>query len=95
MRDRPAYTACLSITGEGEGPTAPALPGFEQGVGEQGQCTRLRLLALFSSAVVQEQVDQSGLQAPYTALGGFLDRLAQFRSVHRANVFLPLAQRLA
>ncbi len=83
------------VAAQGQGAPLAALPGLQQGVGEQRQ--RPLLLA----HLVQDQVHQPGLELPGAAaagagrLGRRLDGLAQLVRRHGSDVGLVGLQRLA
>src|SRR5215208_8007417 len=81
-----AYTTGGCITAQCHHTSTPSLPRFQQCMRKEWQGARLM------ADVMQEQLNQSGLEFPAAAPGGLFDGTPTFVGAHRANIFLILCQ---
>jgi hypothetical protein len=84
LGDGAADAAGAAVAGDGEAFADAVLPGGQQGVGQQGQCTGVATMAA-GVEIVEEDVHQARLQVEPGQRGRFLDGLGELAPVHRAQ----------
>jgi hypothetical protein len=86
--DGAVYTARLPVGGHRQRVVAPLLPELEKGGRQQGQSARLAL------DVIDQRVDQLGLDPQPHPAGRQLDGPAKLRSLHRTDEHMVGAEQL-
>ena len=89
MSDGTLHTTCIGIAFECKAVPSPTFPCFEQGMGQQRQCTRL------ITDIPQDQIHKSRFKGPMATLAGSSMARRSSSGHHRADVFLLLGHGLA
>src|SRR5262245_38070238 len=82
MRDGATHTSCFSVAFESQSVPRASFPGFEQCMGEQGQCS------WFIAYIPQNQIHEARLECPMSMPGRFFNGTTQFLRCHRSDIFL-------